>query len=203
MCVVFLTITSRFWIPINAHVPFKDDTVFSYHCAFVRTGKNDFKKQRLDAGFLEHGERKPQLSKQKRLHVKGALEVNNTRKGSYYFVILIFFYHLLFWNLECLWRAASEWFHCNVLNILTSFLWSIGVQTMENCCRFFFTIIVTVLASTSVEIPRKMVRGRKRTTNWATITSFPWSVIFIEPSSWPVSARESARVSAREITQLL
>ena len=47
----------------------------------------------------------------------------------------------------------------------------------------FFTIIVTVLASTSVEIPRKMVRGRKRTTNWATITSFPWSVIFIEPSS--------------------
>ena len=96
MCVVFLTITSLFWIPINAHVPFKDDTVFSYHCAFVRTGKTDFKKQRLDAGFLEHGERKPQLSKQKRLHVKGALEVNNTRKGSYYFVILIFFYHLLF-----------------------------------------------------------------------------------------------------------
>lgn len=83
-------------IPINAHVPFKDDTVFSYHCAFVRTGKNDFKKQRLDADFLEHEERKPQLSKQKRLHDKGALEVNNTRKGSYYFVILIFFYHLLF-----------------------------------------------------------------------------------------------------------
>ena len=62
-------------------------------------------KQRLDADFLEHGEGKPQLSKQKRLHVKGALEVNNTRdtsrilsikKGIYYFVILIFLYHLLF-----------------------------------------------------------------------------------------------------------
>ena len=35
-------------------------------------------------------------------------------------------------------RAADEWFHCNVLNILTSFLWSISVQTIENCCRLFF-----------------------------------------------------------------
>ena len=35
-------------------------------------------------------------------------------------------------------RAAGEWFHCKVLNILTLFLWSIRVQTMENCCRFVF-----------------------------------------------------------------
>ena len=35
-------------------------------------------------------------------------------------------------------RAADEWFHSNVLNILTSFLWSISVQTIENCCRLFF-----------------------------------------------------------------
>ena len=35
-------------------------------------------------------------------------------------------------------RAAGEWFHCKVLNILTLFLWSIRVQTMENRCRFVF-----------------------------------------------------------------
>ena len=35
-------------------------------------------------------------------------------------------------------RAAGEWFHCKVLNILTLFPWSIRVQTMENCCRFVF-----------------------------------------------------------------
>ena len=35
-------------------------------------------------------------------------------------------------------RAAGEWFHCKVLNVLTLFLWSIRVQTMENCCRFVF-----------------------------------------------------------------
>ena len=33
-------------------------------------------------------------------------------------------------------RAAGEWFHCKVLNILTLFLWSIRVQTKENFCRF-------------------------------------------------------------------
>ena len=34
--------------------------------------------------------------------------------------------------------SETEWFHCNVLNIFVSFLWSIRVQTMENCCRFVF-----------------------------------------------------------------
>ena len=33
-------------------------------------------------------------------------------------------------------RAAGEWFHCKVCNILTSFLRSITEQTLENCCRF-------------------------------------------------------------------
>ena len=32
--------------------------------------------------------------------------------------------------------AADECFHCKVLNILTSFLWPIREQTMENCCQF-------------------------------------------------------------------
>ena len=35
-------------------------------------------------------------------------------------------------------RAAGEWFPCKVMNILTSFLWSIRVQTVENCCGFVF-----------------------------------------------------------------
>ena len=33
-------------------------------------------------------------------------------------------------------QAAGKWFHCKVLNILTSFPWSITVETMKNCCRF-------------------------------------------------------------------
>ena len=32
--------------------------------------------------------------------------------------------------------AIGERFKCKVLNILTSFLWWIRVQTIENCCRF-------------------------------------------------------------------
>ena len=40
--------------------------------------------------------------------------------------------------------AAGECFRCKVWNILTSFLWSIRVQTVENCCRFFFTTTLTV-----------------------------------------------------------
>ena len=35
-------------------------------------------------------------------------------------------------------QAAGEWFHWRVLNILTSFLWSRRVQTMESYCRFVF-----------------------------------------------------------------
>ena len=31
-------------------------------------------------------------------------------------------------------RAAGEWFHCQVLDIL----WSIRVKTIENCRRFVF-----------------------------------------------------------------
>ena len=39
-------------------------------------------------------------------------------------------YSKLKWNQELR-------FHCKVLNILTSFLLSIRVQTIKNCCRFF------------------------------------------------------------------
>ena len=41
--------------------------------------------------------------------------------------------------------TAGEWFHCSDVNIMTSFLWSVRGQTMENCCRFVFTITVTAL----------------------------------------------------------
>ena len=35
-------------------------------------------------------------------------------------------------------QAAGEWFHWKGLDILTSFLWSRSVQTMESYCRFVF-----------------------------------------------------------------
>ena len=31
-------------------------------------------------------------------------------------------------------RAIGKWSHCKVWNILTLFLWSIGVQAMKNWC---------------------------------------------------------------------
>ena len=75
-------------------------------------------------------------------------------------------------------QAAGKWFHCKVLNILLSFPWSITVETMKSCCRFFFTITLTVfnLTSISFEIFWKVKCTRQRETNFATITSFPWSV---------------------------
>ena len=39
-----------------------DENGFSHHCAFVWTGRNDLKTQRLDADFFEHGGENPQLS---------------------------------------------------------------------------------------------------------------------------------------------
>lgn len=69
-------------------------------------------------------------------------------------------------------RTTVELLQCKVLNILTSFLWSIRVLTMENCCELFFTIRLTVLTSISVEVFRKIAR-----TNCSTITSFPWSLL--------------------------
>ena len=35
-----------------------DENGFSHHCAFVWTGKNDLKTQRLEACFFEQGEKK-------------------------------------------------------------------------------------------------------------------------------------------------
>ena len=42
-------------------------------------------------------------------------------------------------------RAIGKWSHCKVSNILTSFLWSIRVQTMKNFVVVFFYIMLIVL----------------------------------------------------------
>ena len=55
--------------------------------------------------------------------------------------------------------SKLKWIHCKVLNILTSFLCSIRVQKMENCCRFGFIITLIVLTSISVEVSWKIARG--------------------------------------------
>ena len=43
-------------------------------------------------------------------------------------------------------QAVGEWFHCKVLNILMSFLWSIRVQNVENYCwmAVFMSISIKV-----------------------------------------------------------
>ena len=56
----FKTITSRGWIPVNGHAPsrseIKDGTGLS--CMLVWTDKTKSKTQRVDADFLENGEKK-------------------------------------------------------------------------------------------------------------------------------------------------
>ena len=49
-------------------------------------------------------------------------------------------------------RTTGNSFQCKVLNILMSILWWIRLQTMENRCRFVFTITLTVLTSISIEV---------------------------------------------------
>ena len=51
------TISSRCWIPVNAHAPIKGSTVCIRYCVFVRTGKNYSKTRRVDAEFFEEGEK--------------------------------------------------------------------------------------------------------------------------------------------------
>ena len=66
---VFENDTSRSWIPVNAHVPIKDGTVYS--C--MLTDKTNSKTQRVDADFLENGEKISKF-KQNRIRKVGALE---------------------------------------------------------------------------------------------------------------------------------
>ena len=45
-------ISSRCWIPVNAHAPIKGGTVFIRYCVFVRTSKKYTKTRRVDAVFF-------------------------------------------------------------------------------------------------------------------------------------------------------
>ena len=56
---VFENDTSRSWIPVNAHAPIKDGTVYSW--MLVWTDKTNSKTQRVDADFLENGEKDLQV----------------------------------------------------------------------------------------------------------------------------------------------
>ena len=44
-------------------------------------------------------------------------------------------------------RAIGKWFHWKVWKIFMTFLWSIRVQTMENCCWFVFCFFAITLIS--------------------------------------------------------
>ena len=63
------TITSRSWIPVNAHAPIKDGT--GYSC--MLTDKTNSKTQRVDADFLENGQKISKF-KQNQIRVVWALE---------------------------------------------------------------------------------------------------------------------------------
>ena len=46
------TATSQCWIPVNAHTPKKDGTIFSHFCVFMCTGKNISKKGTCRREFI-------------------------------------------------------------------------------------------------------------------------------------------------------
>ena len=96
-------------------------------------------------------------------------------------------------------QAPGEWFHCKVLNVLTSFLWSIRVQTMLLQKKKQKTITFTVWTSISVEVSRKIAHTRKRQTNCAIMTSFSWSVLL---SNTQLSINQRARNSVKNILTL-
>ena len=77
-------------------------------------------------------------------------------------------------------RAADKWFYCNFFkNIFTSFLCSMRVTTMENCCGHIldkYTRQFSFLTANSVEVSRKIAREKEKT-NCTTITSCPSSVL--------------------------
>ena len=68
---VFENDTLRSWIPVNAHAPIKDGTVYGW--MLVWTDETNSKTQRVDADFLENGEKISKF-KQNRIRKVGALE---------------------------------------------------------------------------------------------------------------------------------
>ena len=85
-------------------------------------------------------------------------------------------------------RAIGKWFHGKVWKILMTFLWSIRVQTMENCCWFvLFCNNTDIVMPVSIKVSRKTTCTRKRTTNCPTIISLPCSDSYWPYGSWPIS----------------
>ena len=88
-------------------------------------------------------------------------------------------------------RAIGKWFHGKVCKILMTFLWSIRVQTKENCCWFgfffFFCNNTDIVMRISVKVSRKITCTRKGTTNCHTIISLPCSDSYQPYGSWPIS----------------
>ena len=86
-------------------------------------------------------------------------------------------------------KTQEEWFHCKVLYILTSFLWSIRAQTMENCCRFVFfynnidrfshPFPLKFLGKSRAQVREKQIAPPSR----HIVTSFPWSVLLSREKS--------------------
>lgn len=68
-------------------------------------------------------------------------------------------------------RAEGKWFHCKVLNILTSFLWSFPR-----------------------EVSRKIEHYTKRKTVRAIITSFSWCIPSQDHNSQPIRVGEIAQL---------
>ena len=59
-------------------------------------------------------------------------------------------------------RTTGKLFHCKVLNILMSCLWSIRVKPWKIVVDLFFTITFTVMTSISIEVCQKIVHMIKR-----------------------------------------
>ena len=86
-------------------------------------------------------------------------------------------------------KTQKKWFHCKVLYILTSFLWSIRAQTMENCCRFVFfynnidrfshPFPLRFLRKSRAQVREKQIAPPSR----HIVTSFPWSVLLSREKS--------------------
>ena len=98
-----------------------------------------------------------------------------------------------------------EWFHWKVLNILTSLLCSIRVQTIGKLLSICF--FYNNLDGFEVVVFRKNARARERNTNCSTVTSFSWSALLstitLQPRSQGSLSSSRPLNSAREITQLL
>ena len=88
-------------------------------------------------------------------------------------------------------RATGKWFHCKVFNILTSFLWAIGVQTLENSCWIvFYNTIESFGAHFCWNVLENPVleKGKNKLCCYYHIISLV--CILIEHNSWPISMQE-------------